>query len=102
MAQEIGETWTIALTLVGLAGVANAQGEPDRAAQIFGAAAPLFESAGMVMAPADRADYVRNLTAIRTKLDATTFAAMSAAARALTTEQAITYALETARGCQSP
>ncbi|HWS82403.1 MAG TPA: hypothetical protein VN178_15400 [Rubrobacter sp.] len=51
MAQEIGETWTIALTLVGLAGVANAQGEPDRAAQIFGAAAPLFESAGMVMAP---------------------------------------------------
>ena len=45
------------------------------------------------MDPIDRADYDRDVAAIRAQLDETTFAAAWAAGRALSLEQAIAEAL---------
>jgi hypothetical protein len=58
----------VALCLAGLAGVVGVQGQPERAARIYGAAETLFEAVGARLSPYDRADYDRNRDAVRSQL----------------------------------
>jgi tetratricopeptide (TPR) repeat protein len=61
--------------LAGLAAVAGAEGQLEWAAQLFGAAEALLEATGAHLAAADRAEWDRNLAAVRAQLDEAIFAA---------------------------
>jgi len=91
--QDIGSTPGIARSLAGLAGVAAAQGQPERAARLFGAAEALLGSIGATLDPADRLAYARDVATIRAQLGADASAAHWAMGRAMTLEQMIAEAL---------
>jgi hypothetical protein len=79
--------------LLGLAGVAGATGQPERAARLFGAAETLLEQIGAPLQAADLADYERNLAAVRSRLTERRFTAARQDGHAMASEQAIAYAL---------
>jgi hypothetical protein len=91
---EIGDHSGVAACLVGLAGAAGDEGKREWAVRLFAAGEALFDVTSARLDPIDRIEYDRNLAAVRAELDATTFAAAWAAGRALTMEQAVTYALQ--------
>ncbi len=93
---EQGSKGDIALCLAGVAGVSGLQGQPERAARLYGAAETLFESVGVRMSPYDRADYNQNRTAVCSQLGDDKFKAEREAGRAMSTDQAIAYALKEA------
>jgi hypothetical protein len=74
--------------------VAGVQGQPERAARLFGATDVLRAALGLPVRPADRRRYDRDVSAVRAALGAETFAAAWAAGRALSLEQAIAEATE--------
>ncbi len=76
--------------LAGLAQVATAQGQLDRAARFFGAAEALYETIGASMWSFNRADYERDLAAVRAQLGEEAFAAAWEEGRTMTPEQVIT------------
>lgn len=79
----------------GLAGVALNEGFPERAAQLFGAAAGLREANGYVGRRLLRADQVlveKLAATTEARLDPAAYAAAFAAGKALTVEQAMAYA----------
>lgn len=82
--------------LAGLGRVAVAQGQLERAAQLFGTTAALFDLFDPRMDPTDLADYECAVAVTRGQLDAATFAAAWATGRAVTLEQVITEALQAA------
>jgi non-specific serine/threonine protein kinase len=90
---EQGSLLEVAERVEGLAKVAGLAGQPERAARLFGAAQALRERLGTPRPPVERADYERNLDAVRAALDEDAFTAAWADGQAMTTEQAITYAL---------
>lgn len=92
--RELGNQQGIAGCLKELAGVAGAQGLPERSARLFGAAEALRQAIGASLTPRERADYERNVAAVRATLSEDTFATLWAEERAMTLEQAIAYALE--------
>ncbi len=75
--------------LAGMAEVAAAQGQAERAGRLFGAAARLLPSASLY-----REEMNRRVAAARANLDAATFEAGWAAGRVMTQEQAIIGALQ--------
>jgi predicted ATPase len=77
--------------LAGLAEVAAAQGQAERAGRLFGAAARLLPATSSY-----REEVNRRSAAARANLDAATFEAGWAAGQAMTEEQAITEALQDA------
>ena len=81
-------------SLEGLAGLASAEKQPDRAARLFGAAEALGQAIGTARSQPIRDGHDRDVAAARTQLDGKAFEAAWAAGRALTLEQAITYALK--------
>jgi DNA-binding NarL/FixJ family response regulator len=85
--------------LEGLAGAAATQGLAEHGARLFGATEALRESLGWPLPPISRADYDREIAAVRAQLEEATFAAAWAAGRALSLDQAIAeaerFALET-------
>jgi predicted ATPase len=83
--QEIG----IVKALAGLAEVAAAQGQAERAGRLFGAAACLLPPASL-----DREGVNKRVAAARAHLDAATFEAGWVAGQAMTEEQAIALALQ--------
>jgi DNA-binding CsgD family transcriptional regulator len=91
---ELMDKQSIPQCLEGIAGLANAAGQPAHAARLFGAAEALCESAGVPLPPVMRAEYDLDVAATRAQLDEPTFATAWDARRALTLEQAIAYALE--------
>ncbi len=103
---ELGNKIGVAECLEGLASVAAAERQPgggrhaakggraERAAQLFGAAEALREVASTPLPPYQRADYNRNIAAVRAQLDEAAFAAAWAEGRAMTMEQVVVYALE--------
>jgi predicted ATPase/transcriptional regulator with XRE-family HTH domain len=85
----------VAESLIELAGVASAAGQPVWAARWGGAVAALRDAVGLpIVAPAARAHYDQIVDRIRAQLDAAAFAAAWAEGYALPLEQAIAYALE--------
>ncbi len=97
--KDIGDKKGIAECLMGVAGVIDAQGQPRRAARLFGAAEAVRESVGAILWPANRIEYHRTLAALRAQLDEDALAAAWAEGRAMTAgawEQAIEAVLEEA------
>ena len=86
------EQWLgIVKGLAGLAEIAAAQGQAERAGRLFGAASRLLPATSTY-----REEVHRRSTAARAQLDAATFEAGWAAGQAMTEEQAITEALQEA------
>src|SRR5918999_4574396 len=80
---ELGDRRIIALALDGVAGLAIAWGQPERAARLFGAAAALREASGLPVDPAGRAAHERDVAAARAALGEDAFAAGWASGAAL-------------------
>jgi tetratricopeptide (TPR) repeat protein len=93
LSRETGFGWSTLGCLVGLAGVSDAHGDHDRAAQLLGAAEALREALGIRRSPHAQARYDRCLASTRGALGDAAFEATWAAGRARTLEQAIEYAL---------
>jgi predicted ATPase/DNA-binding CsgD family transcriptional regulator len=100
--KDLEDKWWIAWCLEGMAGVAAAQKQPEQAARLFGAAAALREAIGAPRPPAFRGYHECNVAAVRERLDEEGFAAAWEEGRAMTTEQAIDYALRERPNALSP
>jgi predicted ATPase/DNA-binding SARP family transcriptional activator len=75
------------------AGVAVAEGRPERAAWLLGAAAALREGGGGAPWPADRIDNERNMAGVRAIVDEAAFADAWEAGRGMSLEEAMAEAL---------
>jgi predicted ATPase/transposase/transcriptional regulator with XRE-family HTH domain len=75
------------LCLAGLAGVAEAQRQPERAAQLLGAAAAAFETTNTSINPIDQVEYDHILATVQSHLDDAAIAAAWAAGRTFSLEQ---------------
>jgi len=78
----------IAVTLEGIAGAVGLSGRHDRAARLLGAAEAVRTSAGLPMAPAERADVERITTTTRAELGAARFASEFSSGSRLTPDEA--------------
>jgi predicted ATPase/serine/threonine protein kinase/DNA-binding CsgD family transcriptional regulator len=76
--------------LEGLAGVVAAQGQPTWAARLWGAAEALRENFGIPLAPVERADYERAVTAASIPLGEKSFTAAWAEGRTMPLKQVLT------------
>jgi len=85
--RELGHKAGIADCLAGLAAVAGVQGQQELAVQLFAASQALFTALGVRLDPADRAEYDRNLAAVRTQLDEATFTVAWTQGQQMTWEQ---------------
>jgi non-specific serine/threonine protein kinase len=83
--------------IAALAGVAGAEGQPERAAQLFGAVDAMREVIHTFLAYPDKIEHDRNVAAVRAQLNETAFALAWTEGRALTMEEAVDYALAVAR-----
>ena len=93
LCKVLGDKWTASESLEGLACVAGASGEAERAAKLFGVAEALSEAVGSQHIPEEDALREPYLEAARARLDATSWRAAWAQGRAMSMEQAIDYAL---------
>jgi tetratricopeptide (TPR) repeat protein len=96
LSAELGSAYGLACSEMGLAGVAARRGQGEPAARLLGAATALLAGHGLVLDPADQAEYARNRAAVEGQLDATAWTATYAEGQAMTVEQAVAYALEVA------
>jgi predicted ATPase/DNA-binding CsgD family transcriptional regulator len=85
------------LSLVGLAGVACARQQLERATRLLGAATALLDATHATLDTTDRRDYDRIMVKVRDQLDEASFAAAWAEGRAMPIKQAIAYALDQPR-----
>ncbi len=85
--RELGHKAGIADCLAGLAAVAGVQGQRELAVQLFAASQALFNALGVRLDPVDRAEYDRNLAAVRTQLDEATFSVAWTQGQQMTWEQ---------------
>ena len=93
---EVGDRRIIALALDGVAGLAIAWGQPERAARLFGAAAALREASGLPVEPAFRAAHTRDVAAARAALGEVAFSAGLATGAALPLPVAVAEVMATA------
>ena len=92
--QDFGETRRVAECLIGFASIAIAKDRVERAVRLLGAAEVQIDARGGLWEDFDQAECERLTKLLRTQLDEDAFAANWAEGRAMTMEQAITYALE--------
>jgi predicted ATPase/Tfp pilus assembly protein PilF len=91
--RELGEKLGIAYALEGFMRLA-AQGEVERVARLGGAAEALREAIGAPMLPHIRAGYEQDVAVAHAQVDEVVWEAAWTEGRALTPDQAISYALE--------
>jgi tetratricopeptide (TPR) repeat protein len=91
---ELEDTHYITYMPAGLAGPVAAQGNPEKAAQLLGASEALLESMGISLQAGDQFEIERYEAAVRAQLDKATFDAAWGEGRAMSFEQALSYALE--------
>ena len=98
--RERRDSWGLAASLAACAALAIACGEPERSAQLYGAAAVRLVGNvnGLHRYPHDQAEQERHIIILRSQLDDATFNAAWEAGRTLTLEQAIAVALEATQG----
>jgi tetratricopeptide (TPR) repeat protein len=96
--REVGDKLVTPGPLEGLACVAEARGEAERAARLFGASEVLREVMGTPPEPGDSALQEPYLSAARSQLDETSWQEVWAEGRAMTLDEAISYALEEEAG----
>jgi hypothetical protein len=89
--RELGNKHGLAECLEGLAGVAVAQWQLERAARLLGAAETLREVTGAPLSPGERARYDRDVSAGRVGLGEAAFAAAWAMGKAMPLEHISTY-----------
>jgi non-specific serine/threonine protein kinase len=95
LCQELGTTLIITYALSALGCVAAAQGQPDRAARLFGAARAHHEPMDELMAAAMREELEQGVAAARAQTDEDAFAAAWAAGQRLSLNDAAEYARST-------
>ncbi len=93
LAGERGDPRLAAAALDGVAGVAAARGQAERAARLYGAAAALREHLGATVVPWEHPARERDLAAARAALEPAAFEAAWAAGAALPLEAAVAEAL---------
>jgi predicted ATPase/DNA-binding XRE family transcriptional regulator len=93
---EVGDGTNVAFYLEGLATLAASEDRPERAARLWGAAEAILEQIEVIAYPhaTDRSFNDRQLAAAREDIDERTWAEAWAEGRAMTTEEAVAYALE--------
>ncbi len=91
---ELGHRAAVAHQLECLAFIAQAQGQPERAARLLGAAEALRHEAASAMTPSERDEYDQAVLDLRSQLDEASLTIAWTAGRAMTTEQAVAYALD--------
>jgi tetratricopeptide (TPR) repeat protein len=96
--REVGDKLVTPGSLEGLASVAGARGEAERAARLFGASEVLREVMGTPPEPGDNALQEPYLSAARSQLDETSWQEVWAEGRAMTLDEATSYALEEEAG----
>jgi tetratricopeptide (TPR) repeat protein len=99
--RERGNRGAVAWCLEGLAGVACAQGQPDRAARLYGAAEVLREAIGVQLSSGRRGVFNRDVAAIREALGDEAFTATWEVGRTTPLEQVIAN-LEQGRSADTP
>jgi hypothetical protein len=92
--RELGDKVALISNLEGFAAVIAAEGKPKQAARLYGAAEALREAIGVPLEPSGRAHYKRDVAAARALLDEAAWMAAWAAGRAMSFEDAVTFALE--------
>ncbi len=93
---DIGETWSVATCLEGVAMGLAGLGRADAAARLFGAAATLRRTIGSPVQPADIADYERAVASVRAALDPAALPVAWDSGGALTAEAAVAEATSAA------
>ena len=93
LSRDLGDRAGMAWCLAGLAGVAAAGGQPERAAWLWGAAEALRQTIGVRAAPASRTTRERLIARAREQLGEAAFNAAWAEGQKMTMEQAVAYAL---------
>ncbi len=93
--KELSSKPGIAYCFEGLARVASAVGQPQRGAQLFGAAEAIRETIRSPLPPADREEHERCVASARAGLSEEAFATASALGRMMAVDEAIEYALAT-------
>jgi predicted ATPase len=96
--REVGDKLVTPEPLEGLASVAGARGEAERAARLFAACEALREVMGTPPEPGDSTLQEPYLSAARSQLDETSWQEVWAQGRAMTLDEAISYALEEEAG----
>ena len=91
---NIGTIVATVFVLEGLASLAVAENQPERAASLFAWADEMRRTIGDARPTNEQADADRDLAAIRLQLDEAVLQAACAAGRAMTLDEAITYALD--------
>jgi DNA-binding CsgD family transcriptional regulator len=89
---DLGEQWSVATCLEGVAEALAGLGRTAAAARVFGAAATLRTTLGVPMLPADPADYERTVAAVLADLGADAFAAAWNAGESLSATAAVAEA----------
>jgi tetratricopeptide (TPR) repeat protein len=93
-AQEAGSGWATPAGLEGLARVAAAHGQAERAARLFGATAAWRSTPALLRMSFDPAGYDHLVSTARAALGEEAFAAAWAAGQAMPLEEAVRYALQ--------
>jgi predicted ATPase len=92
--QQTGSYYQLAECLIGFASIANAEKRFERAAQLLGAAEIEIKTRKIPLENHDRTELQRLTAVLSEELNEAIFTAAWTAGRAMTREQAITYALE--------
>ncbi|MBV9603041.1 MAG: AAA family ATPase [Chloroflexi bacterium] len=92
LSHDIGAKWPIAECLWGLAGLAAAQWQLERAARLYGAEQAIRVAIGAVVL-GDVSRFERDVAAARAAMGEARFEALAAEGRTFTSEQAIAYGL---------
>jgi predicted ATPase/DNA-binding CsgD family transcriptional regulator len=100
--RELGERPSVPMTLEDLARAAAAWGDLDRAARLWGAAETLRSTLGVPMAPYRRRGHEAAAAGARARFGEARFAHAWAAGRAMTTDEAIAFALSSRRPSGTP
>jgi hypothetical protein len=95
-ARDLGQTEGVAIALIALAALAAAGDASERAARLAAASERLAEEAGFQVAGFERETRERTAASAREALGDHEFGRAWGEGRALTLEQAVEYALETA------
>jgi hypothetical protein len=86
-------TYMLGTALEGLAGIAVAQGQPERAARLFGAAAALRTTMGVPILPTNERLYQRHVTLTQDALGADRWTLLWEEGRVMTRDAAVAYGL---------
>ncbi len=95
---ELGTNHYIGLYLACLSGILAKQGSPKQAAVIFGASESILQTMGVKLQPTDQVEVDQYLTVSKEQLDEQSYQDALEAGRALSLEEAVSFALEEKEG----